>query len=59
MSTRHYLTMVAVNDHGKPIPVRPGGLEEIERRRQREAETRRRNRLAEREELLRHRSAED
>ncbi len=55
-----YLTMVAVNDRGKPIPVPPLAVsEEIERRRQREAETRRRNRLAEREELLRHRSAED
>ncbi len=54
-----YLTMVAVDEHGKPMPVPPLEVsDEIERRRQREAETRRRNRLAEREEILRHREAE-
>jgi acyl-CoA hydrolase len=51
-----YLTMVAVDEHGKPIPVPPLLAEsEDERRRQREAEVRRRNRLAEREEILKHR----
>jgi acyl-CoA hydrolase len=55
-----YLTMVAVDEHGKPIAVPP--LEagnDTERRRQREAETRRRNRLAEREDILRKRAAEE
>ena len=53
-----YLTMVALDDEGKPMPVPPLVAEtEIEQRRQREAETRRRNRLAEREEILRHRGA--
>ena len=48
-----YLTMVAVDEHGSPIPVPPLQVESpIEERRQREAETRRRNRLAEREEIL-------
>jgi acyl-CoA hydrolase len=48
-----YLTMVAVDENGKPmevhdlIPETPD-----EERRQREAETRRRNRLAERDEIL-------
>jgi acyl-CoA hydrolase len=48
-----YLTMVAVDEQGKPIPV-PELLAETpdEQRRQREAETRRRNRLAERAEIL-------
>ena len=51
-----YLTMVAVDEHGQPIPVPPLAVaDEVERRRQREAETRRRNRLTEREEILRHR----
>jgi acyl-CoA hydrolase len=47
-----YLTMVAVDEQGEPVPVPPleAGTEH-ERRRQREAETRRRNRLAERDEL--------
>jgi acyl-CoA hydrolase len=48
-----YLTMVAVDEKGKPTAVPAlvveGGDEE---RRQREAETRRRNRLAERDEIL-------
>jgi acyl-CoA hydrolase len=48
-----YLTMVALDDEGKPSPA-PGLLVEgpDEERRQREAETRRRNRLTEREEIL-------
>jgi acyl-CoA hydrolase len=51
-----YLTMVAVDEHGKPVPVPPLIAEsDDEKRRQREAETRRRNRLAEREEIMRHR----
>ena len=52
-----YLTMVAVDEHGNPVPVPDLIAEsENERRRQHEAETRRRNRLAEREEIMRHRS---
>jgi acyl-CoA hydrolase len=48
-----YLTMVAVDEHGKPVPAPPLIAEtEEEKRREREAETRRRNRLAEREEIL-------
>jgi acyl-CoA hydrolase len=48
-----YLTMVAVDEKGEPVPV-PDLLVEtpVEERRQREAATRRRNRLAEREEIL-------
>jgi acyl-CoA hydrolase len=54
-----YLTMVAVDEHGKPVPVPPVEAEdEAERRRQREAETRRRNRLTERDEIRRHRAAQ-
>jgi acyl-CoA hydrolase len=48
-----YLTMVALDDEGRPTaaaPLRPES--ETERRRQREAELRRRNRLAEREQIL-------
>jgi len=59
-SKRHtstaYLTMVALDEHGEPTPVPP--LEpqtDVERRRQREAELRRSNRLAERNEILRQR----
>jgi acyl-CoA hydrolase len=53
-----YLTMVAVDEQGKPMPVPPLTIEgPIEERRQREAETRRRNRLAEREEILEAREA--
>jgi acyl-CoA hydrolase len=53
-----YLTMVALNDEGKPMPVPPLEVEgPVEERRQREAETRRRNRLAEREEILKARQA--
>jgi acyl-CoA hydrolase len=48
-----YLTMVAVDEHGKPIPVPPLLAEsEDEQRRGREAEVRRRNRLTEREEIM-------
>jgi len=55
-----YLTMVAVNEHGTPQTVPPlEAIDEDEQRRQREAETRRRNRLAEREEILLHRAAKD
>jgi acyl-CoA hydrolase len=53
-----YLTMVAVNEEGKPMPVPPLVVETpVEERRQREAETRRRNRLTEREEILAAREA--
>jgi acyl-CoA hydrolase len=55
-----YLTMVAVNDEGGPIPVPPLLAEsETEQRRQREAELRRQNRLTEREQILAHRSGEE
>lgn len=48
-----YLTMVALDDDGRPAPVPALKVEsEVEQRRQREAEVRRRNRLAEREEIL-------
>jgi acyl-CoA hydrolase len=48
-----YVTMVALDDEGKPTAV-PGVVTESEdeKRRQREAEVRRRNRLAERDEIL-------
>jgi acyl-CoA hydrolase len=52
-----YMTMVAVDEKGKPVPAPPLKVEgETEKRRQLEAQTRRRNRLAEREEILGHRS---
>jgi acyl-CoA hydrolase len=53
-----YMTMVALDDSGDPTPVPPllAGTED-EIRRQREAEVRRRNRLAEREEILAERGA--
>jgi acyl-CoA hydrolase len=48
-----YLTMVAVDEKGNPVEAPPLIAEtEDEKRREREAETRRRNRLAEREEIL-------
>jgi acyl-CoA hydrolase len=54
-----YLTMVAVDEKGTPKPVPQLIVEgETEERRQREAETRRRNRLAEREEILKGRNQE-
>ena len=51
-----YFTMVALDEQGRPTPV-PGLRTETddEQRREREAQTRRRNRLSERDELLRHR----
>jgi acyl-CoA hydrolase len=52
--------MVAVDEHGRPVPGVPGlkceSPEEL--RREREAQVRRANRLAEREELRRHREHE-
>ena len=52
-----YLTMVALDEDGRPTPIPPLLVEsEDEQRREREAQTRRRNRLAERDELLRARS---
>jgi acyl-CoA hydrolase len=55
-----YLTMVAVDDSGAPTPVPPLAVEsDTERRRQREAELRRQNRLAERDQILAHRSGEE
>jgi acyl-CoA hydrolase len=54
-----YLTMVAVDDDGRPAPVPPLLTEsDTERRREREAELRRQNRLAEREQIITDRSAE-
>ena len=51
-----YLTMVALDDEGKPVQVPPLVAEsDDERRRQREAELRRANRLAERDQILTHR----
>ena len=48
-----YLTMVAIDDEGRPAPAPPLLSEsEIEQRRRREAELRRRNRLSEREQIL-------
>ena len=51
-----YFTMVSVDDSGTPVPV-PGLKCESddERRREAEAQVRRRNRLHERDELLQHR----
>jgi len=54
-----YFTMVALDEHGHPTAVPPLEVEtDDERRREREAQLRRRNRLAEREDLFRHRAAE-
>ena len=48
-----YLTMVALDDDGKPVAVPPVIAEtDDERRRRREAEVRRANRLAEREQFI-------
>ena len=55
-----YLTMVALDEEGNPAQVPPltaGAADE--RRRMREAELRRANRLAEREEILAHRAREE
>jgi len=55
--TRHtntaYLTMVALDDEGRPTPV-PAleGLSGAEERRAREAQLRRANRLAERDQIM-------
>ena len=53
-----YLTMVALDDEGRPTPV-PSLVadSEVEGRRQREAELRRKNRLAERDQILSHRGS--
>jgi acyl-CoA hydrolase len=54
-----YLTMVALDEDGRPVDVPPLLVEtDDERRREREAQTRRRNRLAERDEIRRARDAE-
>ncbi len=51
-SNSAYFTMVAVDDEGKPVPVSPLLTEsDAERRRESEAQLRRRNRLAEREQI--------
>ena len=53
-----YLTMVALDDEGRPSEVPPlEAVSEAEQRREREAQTRRRNRLAERDEIQRGRAA--
>lgn len=53
-----YLTMVALDQEGKPTAVPPAlASTATEQRRMREAELRRANRLAEREQILAHRSA--
>ena len=52
-----YLTMVALDDDGRPAEVPPlEAVSEDEVRREREAQTRRRNRLAERDEIQRGRA---
>jgi acyl-CoA hydrolase len=54
-----YLTMVAIDEDGRPTPVPAlDPRSEEERRRQREAELRRRNRLDERDQILAARRAE-
>jgi acyl-CoA hydrolase len=62
--TRHtstaYLTMVALDDDGQPMPVPPLEVTTEEgRRRAREAQVRRANRLAERDEIARQRGGEE
>jgi acyl-CoA hydrolase len=54
-----YLTMVALDDAGRPAAVpSPQAITAAEQRRLREAELRRSNRLAEREQILAHRTRE-
>jgi acyl-CoA hydrolase len=55
-----YITMVAVDEHGRPVPEVPGLRCEHpeELRREREAQVRRANRLSEREQPLEHRVEE-
>jgi acyl-CoA hydrolase len=54
-----YLTMVAIDDEGEPTPVPPLVVEtDAERRRQREAELRRANRLVERDQIIAERERE-
>ena len=56
-TTTAYLTMVALDDDGRPIEVPALACEtDDERRREREAQLRRANRLSEREQILRDRS---
>jgi acyl-CoA hydrolase len=62
--TRHtstaYLTMVALDDNGRPMEVPPLQVTtEQGRRREREAQLRRANRLAERDEIARQRDSEE
>jgi acyl-CoA hydrolase len=53
-----YLTMVALDEDGRPAAVPPlEAVSEDEQRREREAQTRRHNRLAERDEIQRDRPA--
>ena len=55
-----YLTMVAVDEHGRPTAVPPLLVESPdEQRREAEAQLRRSNRLAEREQILERRRAEE
>ena len=61
-SVRHtntaYLTMVALDDEGRPSPVPAiDCTSDTERRREREAQLRRANRLAEREQIVKERGA--
>jgi acyl-CoA hydrolase len=54
-----YLTMVAVDEDGRPADVPPLAISGVDgERREREAQTRRRNRLAERDEIRRARETE-
>jgi acyl-CoA hydrolase len=54
-----YLTMVALDEKARPIEVPPLACESgDERRREHEAQLRRANRLAEREQILRHRKTQ-
>jgi acyl-CoA hydrolase len=58
-TTTAYLTMVALDDDGRPADVPPLEPEtDGEHRRGREAQLRRKNRLAEREQILRARESE-